>query len=180
MKTIYDFAVKDGKGNDIPLSNYQGKVLLVVNTATHCGLTPQYEDLQALYTKYQDQGFEILDFPCNQFKDQAPENDDEIHTMVCERYHTTFPRFHKIEVNGPNADPLFTWLKGELPKDKTDIKAKLFEAGVKALTPDNKPEDVKWNFGKFLINKEGKPISRYSPALTSKAFDSDIAKALAS
>jgi glutathione peroxidase len=180
MSTIYDFTVKDGKGNDVPLSNYQGKVLLVVNTATHCGLTPQYDDLQAVYTKYQAQGFEILDFPCNQFKEQAPEDDGEIHTMVCQRYHTTFPRFHKIDVNGPNADPLFVWLKETLPTGQTNLKAKAFEAMVKKLTPGNKPEDIKWNFGKFLIDKEGKPIARYSPALTSKSFDADIAKALAS
>ena len=108
---LYDFIVKDNKGNDVSLSEYKGKVLLIVNTATGCGFTPQYKGLEELYLKYHDKGFEILDFPCNQFFGQAPGSDEEIHAFCTLKYNTTFPRFKKIEVNGKGADPLYVFLK---------------------------------------------------------------------
>ena len=109
--TIYDFTVKDAKGNDVRLAEYKGKVLLIVNTATGCGFTPQYEGLEKLYKTYKEQGLEILDFPCNQFAHQAPGTDEEIGQFCTLRYDTTFPRFRKIEVNGDKAEPLYKWLK---------------------------------------------------------------------
>ena len=111
MAAIYDYTVKDRKGNDVSMKDFEGKVLLIVNTATGCGFTPQYEGLENLYQKYREQGFEILDFPCNQFGNQAPGNDEEIHEFCTLRYHTTFPRMKKIDVNGANEDPLYTYLK---------------------------------------------------------------------
>ncbi len=125
--SIYDFTVKDNHGETVSLKNYEGKVLLIVNTATKCGLTPQYTMLQELYTKYRDSGFEILDFPCNQFMNQAPENDAGISEFCSLNYGTTFPRFAKIEVNGKNASPLYVWLKEQAPEDKGDEETKAFE-----------------------------------------------------
>lgn len=134
--TIYDFTVKGKQGDDISLSDYKGKVLLVVNTATRCGFTPQYDGLQKLYDEYKESGFEILDFPCNQFKEQAPGTADEINQFCTLNYGTTFPRFQKIDVNGADESPLYTWLKEE----------KGSPLGKK----------IKWNFTKFLINAQGK------------------------
>jgi glutathione peroxidase len=172
--TIYDFIVKDTKGGDVSLSEYKGKVLLVVNTATRCGLTPQYKALQELYEKFGAQGLELLDFPCNQFKEQAPESDSEISEFCSLNYGTTFPRFKKIDVNGENAEPLFTWLKQQKPKDKGNLKTKAFEVAVKPMTKGNAPEDIKWNFGKFLIDRNGTVVERYSPALEPDALVKDI------
>lgn len=142
MTTIYDFTVKDNKGNDISLDKYKGKVLLIVNTATECGFTPQYQGLEELYKKYKDQGFEILDFPSNQFGGQAPGTDAEIQNFCTARFGTTFDRFAKIDVNGENEDPLYSYLKksqGGLLGDK-----------------------IKWNFTKFLIDRDGNVVERYS------------------
>jgi glutathione peroxidase len=176
--TIYDFTVKNAEGSDVALSAYAGKVLLVVNTATRCGLTPQYKALQELYEKFGAQGLEILDFPCNQFREQAPESDSEIGTFCSMNYGTTFPRFKKIDVNGEKADPLFVWLKQQKPKDKGNLKTKAFETMVKPMTKGNAPEDIKWNFGKFLIDRDGTVIERYSPALTPDALVKDIERLL--
>lgn len=140
---IYDFKVIDNKGDEISLSKYKGKALLIVNTATGCGFTPQYKGLEELYKKYKDDGFEILDFPCNQFGHQAPGSDEEINSFCTLKYDTTFPRFRKIDVNGTNASPLYKWLKKE--------KGGIFG------------DAIKWNFTKFLIDKEGKVVERYSP-----------------
>lgn len=142
MTTIYDFTVKDNKGNDISLDKYKGKVLLIVNTATECGFTPQYQGLEELYKKYKDQGFEILDFPSNQFGGQAPGTDAEIQNFCTARFGTTFDRFARIDVNGEKEDPLYTYLKksqGGLLGDK-----------------------IKWNFTKFLIDRDGNVVERYS------------------
>ncbi|MFO3665334.1 glutathione peroxidase [Anaerococcus sp. ENR0831] len=142
MTTIYDFTVKDNKGNDINLDKYKGKVLLIVNTATECGFTPQYQGLEELYKKYKDQGFEILDFPSNQFGGQAPGTDAEIQNFCTARFGTTFDRFARIDVNGEKEDPLYTYLKksqGGLLGDK-----------------------IKWNFTKFLIDRDGNVVERYS------------------
>ena len=130
---IYDFTVKNYKGEPVSLKQYKGKVLLVVNTATKCGLTPQYDGLEALYQKYKTDGFEILDFPCNQFMNQAPESDEEITQFCTLQYNTTFPRFAKIDVNGSNADPLFNWLKEQAPEDKGDENTAAFESMNKVL-----------------------------------------------
>ena len=115
MKTVYDFTVKDRQGNDVSLSAYRGKVLLIVNTATGCGFTPHYEPLEAMYKELKEQGFEILDFPCNQCAGQAPGSDDEIHEFCTLKFGTEFPQFRKIDVNGETADPLFAWLATEKP-----------------------------------------------------------------
>ena len=157
--SIYEFNVKDNKMNDVSLASYKGKVLLVVNTATGCGFTPQYEGLEKLYEKYKDQGFEILDFPCNQFFRQAPGSDEEIHSFCTLRYNTQFPRFHKVEVNGKEAEPLFTWLCSQ-----NSLK---------------KVKKVKWNFTKWLISREGEVIGRFEPTAKPESFEDAIVKALA-
>ena len=153
--SIYDFKVKTRKGDDFSLSEYKGKVMLIVNTATGCGFTPQYEGLEKLYETYHDQGLEILDFPCNQFGHQAPGSDDEIHEFCTGKYKTQFDQFAKIEVNGTNEDPLYTYLKDE--------KHKLFKS-------------IKWNFTKFLVDREGNVVGRYEPTTTPDAIESDIQK----
>lgn len=175
---IYDFKVRDNTGKEISLEQYKGKVLLIVNTATKCGLTPQYEALEALYKKYQAQGFEILDFPSNQFLKQAPGDDAEIEQFCTLNYGTTFPRFSKIDVNGKHADPLYVWLKEQAPTDKGDKKTKAFEASVKLLTLKNKKGDIKWNFGKFLIDSNGNVIARFSPAYTPEKMEEEIEELL--
>ncbi|MCQ2085301.1 MAG: glutathione peroxidase [archaeon] len=141
--TIYDFTMKDNKGNDVSLSEYKGKVLLVVNTATGCGFTPQYESMEKIYRGLKEKGFEILDFPCNQFGSQAPGTDDEIQEFCTMKYDTTFPRFSKIEVNGEGESPLYSYLKSQ----KSGILGK----------------NIKWNFTKFLIDREGNVVERYGP-----------------
>lgn len=163
---IYDFKVKNAEGQPISLAEYRGKVLLVVNTATRCGLTPQYEALEALYKKYTAQGLVVLDFPSNQFLHQAPGSDAEISEFCTLNYGTTFPRFAKVDVNGKEADPLFVWLKEQAPVDAGDAEAESFDKKVKLLKPFAKAGDIKWNFGKFLIDREGNVAGRYSPAFT--------------
>lgn len=175
---IYDFIVKDNTGKEVSLSQYKGKALLVVNTATRCGLTPQYEALETLYQKFQGQGLEILDFPCNQFLNQAPESDEGIEEFCTLNYHTTFPRFAKIDVNGSQADPFFTWLKEQAPKDQGDETTKAFELKIKALKPFAKAEDIKWNFGKFLIDREGNVKGRFSPAYKPEKIEEIIKEIL--
>ena len=171
---IYDFEVKSQDGNKESLSQYEDKVLLVVNTATKCGLTPQYTALQSLYTKYKDKGFEVLDFPCNQFLEQAPESDTEIQTFCTLNYDTTFPRFAKIDVNGAGADPLYKWLKEQAPEDSGDERSAEFEKRVKDYTPDAAAGDIKWNFGKFLIDRSGNVVKRFSPAITPDQLETEI------
>lgn len=163
---VYDFTVKDRNGNDVALSDYKGKVLLIVNTATECGFTPQYEDLQNLYNELEGENFEILDFPCNQFGNQAPGSDDDIHTFCTGRFGVTFPQFSKLEVNGDNAAPLYKWLtentkfEGFGNSDKREI----LEDIVGKMDPDYKNNGkIKWNFTKFLINKEGEIVARFEP-----------------
>jgi glutathione peroxidase len=171
---VYDFSVKNNKGDIASLSEYRGKVLLIVNTATKCGLTPQYDALEALYKKYKAQGFEILDFPCNQFLSQAPGTDEEISQFCALTYGTTFPRFGKIDVNGKDADPLYIWLKEQAPEDQRDEASVAFEERVKQFTLDNAPSDIKWNFGKFLINKEGAVHARYTPTYRPEQLETEI------
>ena len=167
MKTVYDFAVKDRKGKDVSLKEYANEVLLIVNTATKCGFTPQYEELEKLYEKYHSQGFEILDFPCNQFGQQAPGRDEEIHNFCKLTYGTEFPRFKKIKVNGPDADPLYKFLqeqKGFAGWDMEHPIAHILDDMLTKADPDYKEKaDIKWNFTKFLINKKGQVIARFEP-----------------
>ncbi|WP_334104656.1 glutathione peroxidase [Muricomes intestini] len=156
--SIYDYNVKTMEGQEKSLNEYKGKVLLIVNTATGCGFTPQYEGLENLYEKYKEQGFEILDFPCNQFANQAPGSNDEIHSFCTLQYGTTFPQFAKIDVNGANESPLYTYLK----KQKNGV------FGGK----------IKWNFTKFLIDRNGNVVARYAPTETPAALDKKIAAVL--
>ena len=151
---IYDIKVKDMRGNDISLSDYKGKAMLIVNTATGCGFTPQYEGLQHLYEKYKAQDFVILDFPCNQFANQAPGTEDEIHSFCTGRFGITFPQFAKIDVNGSNESPLYTYLKSE-------------KGGFLG-------SKVKWNFTKFLLDRNGKVVNRYAPTDKPENLEKDI------
>lgn len=171
---LYDFTVKDAAGQPAPLSAYKGQVVLVVNTATRCGLTPQYEALEALYKKYQEKGLVILDFPSNQFLKQAPGTDAEISEFCTLNYGTTFPRFAKIDVNGKTADPLFAWLRQQAPEDEGDEASQSFEKKVKALKPFAKEGDIKWNFGKFLIDRAGNVAGRFSPGYTPEKLEARI------
>lgn len=155
---IYDFKVRNAKGVEVPMTEYQGKVLLIVNTATGCGFTPQYEGLQNLYDKYKDKGLEILDFPCNQFGHQAPGTEEEIQEFCTLKYKTTFPLFSKIDVNGKNAAPLFTYLKNQ-------------KGGFLG-------DDIKWNFTKFLVSRDGKVVERYAPVTKPEKIENDILKLL--
>lgn len=152
--SLYEINVLNNKGEEVSLKEYEGKVLLIVNTATGCGFTPQYKGLEELYEKYKDQGFEVLDFPCNQFFHQAPGSDEEIHQFCTLKYNTTFPRFKKVEVNGDKESPVFTYLKSQ------------------------KKGNIKWNFTKFLVDRQGNVIERYGPAVKPEKFEQDIAKLL--
>lgn len=155
---IYDFSVKTAEGKDVSLKAYQGKVLLIVNTATGCGFTPQYDGLQDLYEKYHTQGLEILDFPCNQFAHQAPGSDEEIHSFCTGRYGITFPQFAKINVNGKDADPLYVYLKSQ-KKGKIN-------------------SSIKWNFTKFLVSKDGSIAERFAPTDTPEKLETYIKREL--
>ena len=166
MKTVYDFTVKDRKGNYVSLSAYEGKVLLIVNTATGCGFTPHYEPLEAMYKELKDRGFEILDFPCNQFANQAPGSDDEIHEFCTLKFGADFPQFKKIDVNGETADPLYAFLAGEKPFE--GFGKGLKNAALNKFADMNNKQYgdkayIKWNFTKFLIDREGKVIARFEP-----------------
>ena len=165
MAGIYDFTVKAQDGSEVSLADYKGKTLLIVNTATGCGFTPQYEPLQKIYDEYHDQGLEILDFPCNQFKNQAPGSDEEIHTFCTGRFGITFPQFSKIDVFGPNAEPLFTYLCNNTEfKGFSGAMGLILKAAVKSVDKDyKKNNNVKWNFTKFLIDKEGNIVARFEP-----------------
>lgn len=177
-QNVYDFTVKDRKGNDVSLAEYKGKVLLIVNTATRCGFTPQYEELEALYKAYKDRGLEILDFPCNQFGQQAPGTEDEIHEFCQLNYGTEFPQFRKIEVNGENESPLFTYLKAQKGFAGFDLNHKigklLHDMMLKADADYASKPDIKWNFTKFLVNQQGEVIARYEPTHDIKAIEADI------
>jgi glutathione peroxidase len=159
MAGIYDFTVEDIAGKKVSLKRYEGKVMLVVNTASECGFTPQYKGLEAIYEKLNAKGLEVLGFPCNQFGDQEPGSEDEI-AAFCERnYGVTFPMFAKVDVNGERAAPLYKWLKKEKP-------------GLLG------SEAIKWNFTKFLIDREGKVVARYAPKDTPESLQDDIEKLL--
>lgn len=156
--SIYDFTVKAADGSDVSMSEYKGKVLLIVNTATGCGFTPQYDGLQDLYEKYAEQGFEILDFPCNQFGNQAPGTAEEIGSFCQSRYGITFRQFAKIDVNGDNAEPLYTFLKSQ-------------KGGIMG-------DNIKWNFTKFLVDRDGNVVKRFASADTPKKIDEKVKELL--
>ena len=168
MNTVYDFTVKDRKGNGVSLSEYRGKVLLIVNTATGCGFTPHYEPLEAMYKELRDKGFEILDFPCNQFANQAPGSEDEIHAFCTLKFGTEFPQFKKLDVNGETADPLFAFLAAEKPFAGfgKGVKNAMLE---KFSNMNNKKYGdkayIKWNFTKFLVDREGRVVARFEPTV---------------
>lgn len=163
---IYDFKVKDIRGNDVSMSDYKGKVLLIVNTATGCGFTPQYDGLEKLYEMYKEKGFEILDFPCNQFLNQAPGTNEEIAQFCQLRFGTSFKTFAKIDVNGKNAEPLFEFLKKEVSEEIKNKDANTFKEKLGKLGNIILGNDIKWNFTKFLVDKNGKVIKRFSPVVT--------------
>lgn len=154
--SIYDLKIKTRKGEEVSMANYKGKVLLIVNTATGCGLTPQYEELEELYEAYHEKGLEILDFPCNQFGHQSPGSNEEIHEFCTGKYKTQFDQFSKIEVNGEKEDPLYTFLK----KEKGSLLGR----------------NIKWNFTKFLVDREGNVVKRYEPTTAPKNIEKDIVK----
>ena len=152
--SFYDYTVQDNKGQEVSLADYKGKVVLVVNTATGCGFTPQYEGLEKLYQQYGSEGFVVLDFPCNQFGHQAPGSDEEIHAFCTAKYATSFPRFKKIDVNGANESPVYTWLKKQ--------KGGLLGGAIK------------WNFTKFLLDREGNVVERYAPTVAPADIEEKI------
>jgi glutathione peroxidase len=153
-QSIYDFKVINDVDQEVSLSEYKGKVLLIVNTATRCGFTPQYKELEALYEKYRSEGLEILDFPCNQFANQAPGTEAEIVSFCKLKYDVTFPQFKKIEVNGANEAPLYTWLKQQ-------------KGGIMG-------SNIKWNFTKFLVDREGNVVERFAPTVTPEKIEEKV------
>lgn len=177
---IYDIKVLDRKKQEVSMSEYKGKVLLIVNTATGCGFTPHYEWLEELYKKYKDKGFEILDFPCDQFGHQAPGSDEEINTFCTATYNTTFPRFKKIEVNGENESELFKYLKEKAPYNGVKgIKNKAIMKSVEKISGTAKSKgDIRWNFTKFLVDKNGEVVSRFEPTDSAELIEEEISKLL--
>lgn len=174
---IYDFMVKDMDNKEVSLKDYKGKVLLVVNGATGCGFTPQYDGLQKLYDKYAPEGFEILDFPSNQFLEQAPGTNDEIANFCRINFGTEFKQFSKIEVNGPKEEPLYKYLKTTVEEFRNQETLDFYKR-VMEYTPGVAEEDIRWNFTKFLIDKEGNVVARFAPNITPEEMDEHIAKLL--
>ena len=178
--SIYDIKVKQRDGKEVSLKDYKGKVLIIVNTATGCGFTPQYEGLENLYKEYHEKGLEILDFPCNQFGNQAPGTDDEIHEFCTLKYNTSFDQFMKIDVNGENESPLYTFLKDAIAEDTIEgIKNKMAMKAVEKISKTAKEKkDIKWNFTKFIVDKEGKVVGRYSPTYKPEDMEEKIKELL--
>ena len=179
---VYDFKVKDRNGKEVSLADYEGKVLLILNSATACGFTPQYEGLKNLYDELAGQGLEILDFPCNQFHNQAPGSDDEIHSFCETKYGVKFPIFSKVEVNGENAHPLYKYLTGQKSFSGFDPEHPLSPVLDKLLSeevPDYKnTSDIKWNFTKFLIDRNGNVVERFEPTVDLSIVESKIKELL--
>lgn len=177
---IYDFKVMDRKENEVSMESFKDKVLLIVNTATGCGFTPQYKGLEELYQKYHDKGLEILDFPCDQFGHQAPGDDDEIHEFCTMKYHTTFDQFKKIEVNGENAIPLYNYLKSQKGfAGFTGAKGLIMKAVVSKIDPDYKNNsEIKWNFTKFLVSRDGNVLERFESTVEPEKIEAAISAIL--
>ena len=179
--SIYDFKVQNRKGEDYALSELKDKVILIVNTATGCGFTPQYKGLEKLYKDYHDKGLEILDFPCNQFGHQAPGTDEEIHDFCTLKYNTTFDQFKKIDVNGDNASPLYKYLKEQIQEEEfSSTASKIAMKAVKVISTTCKnPGDIRWNFTKFIVDKNGKVVGRYPPITKPEQLEKKIQELLA-
>ena len=178
--SIYDFEVKKRDGSFYSLSNLKDKILIIVNSATGCGFTPQYKGLEELYNKYHDKGLEILDFPCDQFGHQAPGSDDEIHEFCSLKYNTSFDQFSKIEVNGENEEKLYTFLKEKIKDDTiSGFKNKLTMNGIKKMSKTCVEKgDIIWNFTKFIVGRKGNVIKRYSPIVKPSDMEKEIVNLL--
>lgn len=177
---IYDISVsrrENGQDVDVSLNTYRGQVLLIVNTATGCGLTPQYEALENLYRKYKDRGFVILDFPCNQFMEQAKGSDEDINRFCTLRYDTTFPRFKKIDVNGPDESPLFTFLK-QAVKNREGNSNLMLTLSSRLNGKSKQAGDIKWNFEKFLVDRAGNVVKRFEPTTTPERLEKFVVELL--
>jgi glutathione peroxidase len=176
--SIYDYTIKSGKGEDVALSDYKGKVMMIVNTATGCGFTPQYEAIEKMYEKYHDQGLEIIDIPCNQFAGQAPETDEEIHQFCTLKYNTQFPQMKKSDVNGANALPVYAYLKSQkgfegFGKGPTAL---MMGAMLKKIDKNYKENpDIKWNFTKFVVDRDGNVVARFEPTADMKKVEECVA-----
>ena len=177
---VYDFTVKARDGSEVALEEYRGKVILIVNTATGCGFTPQYTDLQKLYEEHRGDGLEILDFPCNQFANQAPGTDEEIHTFCTGRFGITFPQFAKVDVFGENQAPLFKWLEENSKFEGfKGVMGKIVSMAAKNNDKDYKNNSkVKWNFTKFLIDREGNLVARFEPTANMKEVKKKVEEIL--
>ena len=179
--SIYDYKIKNANNEDISLNNYEGKVLLIVNTATGCGFTPQYEDLEKLWEQYHDKGLEIIDIPCNQFAGQTPGTQEEISNFCALHYNTQFPQMLKSEVNGANELPLYTFLKSQKTFEGfgKGPKALAMKALLKGIDPDYaNNSDIKWNFTKFLIDKNGNVVERFEPTQSIDLIEKEILELL--
>ncbi len=181
MKKIYDFKALTSKGKELDFAQFEGKVLLIVNTASKCGFTPQFAGLEELNQKYKDKGLVVIGFPCNQFKEQDPGTDSQIEEFCQINYGVSFQIMKKIDVNGSSADPIFEYLKEQAPTEAYNgLKAKAAKALFKTISNSvEKDSDIKWNFTKFLISKDGNTIKRYSPTTEPEKMESDIETMLA-
>ena len=180
MAKIYDFKTVGNKGAEVDFAQFEGKVLMVVNTASKCGFTPQYDDLEALYQKYKDQGLVIVGFPCDQFAGQEPGSNDEIAEFCRLNHGVTFPLMAKTDVNGPNAEPIFEYLKSVAPSESYDgLKAKATKLMLKGISKSvEKESDILWNFTKFLVNRDGTVVKRYAPVTNPEDIEKDIKEML--
>jgi glutathione peroxidase len=175
METIFDFKVLNNKGEEVNLSQYKGSLLMIVNTASKCGFTPQYDGLQTLYEKYKERGLVILGFPCDQFKHQEPGDDAEIAQFCKINFGVTFPLMKKVDVFGANASPVFTYLTSQVPTEEVHgLKDKAMMKLVEKLADGRKEGDVRWNFTKFLISRDGSVIKRYAPVTKPEEIEKDI------
>ena len=176
MQTIYEFTATSNRGKEVNFADYQGKVLLIVNTASKCGFTPQYDGLEALYKQYKDQGLVIIGFPCDQFAHQEPGRDEQIEEFCRLNHGVTFPLMAKTDVNGANAHPIFEFLKSQAPTEEYNgLKGKATHATLKRISKSvEKPSDIVWNFTKFLVSREGKVIARFAPVAEPKDFEKNI------
>ena len=176
MAKIYDFKTRSNKGAEVDFAQFEGKVLMIVNTASKCGFTPQYDGLEALYQKYKDQGLVIVGFPCDQFAGQEPGSNEEIAEFCRINHGVTFPLMAKTDVNGDNAEPIFEYLKSQAPTEAYNgLKGKATRAMLKGLSKSmEKDSDILWNFTKFLVNRDGTVIKRYAPITTPEDIEKDI------
>ncbi|MBR1736910.1 MAG: glutathione peroxidase [Firmicutes bacterium] len=181
-KTIYDFSAKLHDGKEVEFSKFKGKVLLIVNTATGCGFTPQYTEIENIYKKYREDGFEVIDFPCNQFMNQAPGTSEEIHSFCRARYSISFDQYEKIEVNGEREFPLYTYLKARRGFEGFDLNTqngRFLDHKVREIDPEyDKNNDIKWNFTKFLVDRKGHVSARYEPLTDMNIVEDDIKRLL--